>query len=266
MTTVITAQPQGVDHNQGQFRILYDNLFDKATSVIASSEDPDFPVENVYDWLPNDYFLPAASGAYTITCTFANTQTANCMAFYKQDLHSNGGSIQLQYWDGAAWQNATDIITPSSDAPRIVYFDAQTSTQWRYSIISTPAASIGVLFFGEYMGLEVGLWQGFTPPSLSRNNNYITNVAQNGSFIGRSIVSQAGAVKIGVEHMTFDFVENSWKPFINHIEKKSFFFSWNVANFPNDHSFAWSTDKKFTTSIQSHGRMKSTINARTISE
>lgn len=265
MTTVITAPvPSGSNVEQGQFRLLYDNLFDVATSVVASSEDVDFPVENAYDWLMSDFFKPASGGAYTITSTFSNVKTANCMALYNHDLHTNSGTIQLQYWDGAAWQNATDAIAPVNGEPKIIYFNAQSSTQWRFSIDSTQPSSIGVLFFGEYLGLELGVWQGFTPPRFSKNNNYITNVAQNGSFLGRSIVTQSGNISLKVEYMTMQWARDEWEPFIEHIELKPFFFSWNVANYPDEHAFAWSTDTSFNTSNQTFDRMESTIKMRVI--
>ena len=81
MTTVLTSQQGGANFNQNNFRILYDNFFDQADTVVASSEDGDFPIENAYDWLPYDFFKPSASGSYTVTCTFSNAKTVNCMAF-----------------------------------------------------------------------------------------------------------------------------------------------------------------------------------------
>ena len=260
--TTSTAQSTGL--GTGNFRLLYDNLFDTATSVVASSELAEFPIENISDWLPQDYFTPAASGAYTITCIFANAKTANCMAWYNQSLSDNSGTIQLQYWDGSAWQNASDNISPSNNDPRVVYFDAQASTQWRFNISSTPASSIGILFFGEYLGLELGIRNGFTPPRFSHNNNYVSNVAQNGNFIGRSIVSQSGVVSIPVEYMTDQWARDNWDSFTDHAELKPFFFTWDAVNYPNEHAFAWSTDKSFSTTNQTFNRMQSTIKARVI--
>tara|TARA_R110000850_G_scaffold213784_1_gene339777 strand:+ start:553 stop:993 length:441 start_codon:yes stop_codon:yes gene_type:complete len=145
-----------------------------------------------------------------------------------------------------------------------VYFTAQASTQWRFNIVSTPASSIGVLFFGEYLGLELGIRNGFTPPRFSSNNNYISNVSQNGNFIGRSIVSQSGNISIPVDYMTDQWARDNWETFITHAEKKPFFFSWNVADYPNEHAFAWSTDKAFSTKNQTFNRMQSTIKVRVI--
>lgn len=265
MTIVLPSSSNtGNETGSGNFRILYDNLFDKATSVIASSENSEFPIENVYDWLPQDFFAPSASGSYTITCTFSNVQTANCMALYNQNLSSNSGTIQLQYYDGSTWQNATDNISPSDNKPRIVYFDTQASTQWRFVVSSAPASYIGCLFFGEYMGLELGIRNGFVPPRFSHDNNMITNVAQNGNFIGRSIVSQTGNVNIPVEYMTDQWARDNWEAFIAHAELKPFFFTWDAVNYPNEHAFAWTTDKSFSTSNQTFNRMTSTIKARVI--
>lgn len=268
MTYVLTQPVEGVDYNQNQCRLLWDNLFDYATSVTASSEDSSFPVENAYDWLVSDFFAPATNGQYTITCVFSSSKTANSMAFYKTDLQDNGGTIKLQYLDtdGVTWVDATDNISPSDTAPRIEYFDSQSSTQWRFVISSNPASNIGMLWFGEYMALQIGVWQGFTPPKFARNNNYLTSVSQQGNFIGRSITHNAGSVSLPVEYATESWARSNWYPFIKHAEKKPFFMSWNVSSYPTESAFCWSDTKSFSMSNQTFDRMQETLKLRVLTE
>ncbi len=86
----------------GLCRLMYDNLREQGT-VVASSENPDFPVQNCFDWNTADYFQPAETGTITVTLTLSDAGTANYLAFYNQDLFLNAGSLRLQYWTGSAW-------------------------------------------------------------------------------------------------------------------------------------------------------------------
>jgi hypothetical protein len=266
MALTITSPVVGQDFSQDACRFLFDNLFDTATTVVASSEDPDFPVENVSDWLLTDFFAPAATGTYHITLTMPTTTNADCMAFFRQDLHLNAGSIVLQYWDGAAWQDATSTILPANDKPQIFYFDTISASMWRFEIDSTVIASIGALFVGEHMALEVGVWKGFTPPIFARNNNMITSMSQSGQFIGRSIVSNAGSLSLTAEFQSLGFMRDEWLPFIKHAELKPFFFTWNDDNFPLEDSFAWLDQTNTSASNQTFNRMSATIKMRVLTE
>jgi hypothetical protein len=236
--------------------------------VTASSENSEFPVENAYDWLLTDFFQPAASGQYTITCVYSTPVTADCMAFYGTDLDANGGTIKLQYLESdlVTWTDASNNITVTGTEPYVEYFTSQTSTQWRFVIDSTPVSSIGHLFFGEYMGLELGVWEGFTPPKFQRNNEYITNVSQSGNFIGRSIVYEAGIVNLAVDYMTMDWARSDWLPFIKHAEQKPFFFTWNNANYGTEHAFAWSNNTSFSASNRKRSFMQGSISMRVLTE
>lgn len=57
-------------------RIGYKNLLENG-AIVASSEDADFPVANIADWLPNDFFKPAASGTINIDLTLSGTDSAD---------------------------------------------------------------------------------------------------------------------------------------------------------------------------------------------
>ena len=248
MSIVLTGVPSN------NVRFGYENLLENGT-VIASSEDADFPVENCFDWITNDFFKPAAAGVVNIDLTLSAADGANYFAFYGTDLAANGGTIKLQYHDGSNYVDATSTITVSGTAPYMAFFDTKVATLWRVVINSTPISSIASISFGEYMALERGLWMGFTEPLLSRNTETIGNVSDGGVFLGRSIISRGFSTRANIEFMSNSFARNEWEQFVRHAEKKPFYFAWNINDYPNEAAFCWTPNGDIKPPRRTHKRL-----------
>ena len=223
-------------------RLGYENHMETATSVVASSEDAAFPVANCYDWLTCDFFKPAASGTVNIVVTLPAPASADYFAFYNQDLYSHSGTIKLQYWDGAAYQDCFSAISPVGNAPVFKVFPSKTSSLWRIVITSDAVFSLGVVSFGNQLILQHGMYLGWAPPSLARDTKLVTSTSDGGAFLGRSVIAKGIRTDLILQYATDSWVRTYWKAFVEHAEQKPFFFVPNIVDFPGEAALCWVQD------------------------
>ncbi|MBZ9674557.1 hypothetical protein [Mesorhizobium sp. ES1-1] len=219
-------------------RIGYQNLLELGT-VVASSEDAGFPVQNAYDWLTSDYFKPAASGTITLTLTLGAAKSADYFAFYGHDLYAHGGTIKLQYWNGSAYVDCFAAITPTDGAPRLVTFTAQTSTLFRVVITCTSVFAIAVISFGSALSLERGMYLNWTPPPFGRTTRLINSQSEGGAFLGRSIIAKGVKSSLEVRAASDTWMRSNWPAFVAHAEQKPFFFLPDNVGQPLECVFCW---------------------------
>lgn len=214
-------------------RIMYENLLVNGT-VTASDEDTNNPVENLFDYRTDDFFKQGSAGITNVDLTLTGSDSANYFAFYNSDLADNSGTIKLQYWNGSTYVDATSTITVTSAAPYVEFFDSKTSDKWRIVITSSAPSSVGLASFGEYLGIERGLYIGFTEPLLARETELLDNTTDGGNYIGQSLISKGVATNLNIEFASDDWVRQSWLPFVKHAETKPFWVSWDATNYATE--------------------------------
>ncbi|WP_442577867.1 hypothetical protein ACSBOB_20180 [Mesorhizobium sp. ASY16-5R] len=245
-------------------RLGYENLLENGT-VVASSADTDFPVENVYDWITSDYFKPATSGTINIDSTLSGAQSADYFAFYGHDLYAHGGTIKLQYHNGSGYVDCFSAITPTDNTPRLVTFSSQTATLWRIVITCTSVFSIAVVSFGRVLPLEYGMYLGWTPPRFGRKTKLVNSQSDGGAFLGRSIFSEGVKTKIEIQYASDSWMRANWPGFVAHAEQKPFFFLPDV-NLPLEGVFCWTEDDIPSPSHTHYGHMGVSIPIRGLVE
>ena len=231
-------------------RLAYENLLELGT-VTASSENAEFPVENCFDGNTADYFKPASGGTVNIDLTLSPGRTANYFAFYAQNLFQFGGSIKLQYHNGADYVDATSGISPSDNAPRILFFDDTTATQWRIVVTCSSVFSLGMVSFGEFLPLQHGMYRDWTPPVLGRANTLLNSVSDSGAFLGRSIIAKGIQTTVKLQYAADSWVRDEWLTFVKHAEQKPFWFAPNVDAYPNEVALCW-TDGDIPAPVHTH--------------
>jgi hypothetical protein len=234
MTTVII--PSGAGESQKPL-LCYQNLLE-AGDVVASSENASFPIENAYDWLPYDFFKPAASGVVNIDLTLPTNRVADYLAFYAQDVWGFGGTIRLLYHDGSGYVEACGIA-PSGPQPVVVPFTEVGSNMWRIEVSTSDVFSLGCISFGKRLELAHGTYLGQTPPQLARATRFINSVSDAGVFLGRSVLSQGVRRDLVLNYATDEFTRTQWLDFVKHAERKPFFFVPNSRDRLGECMFAW---------------------------
>lgn len=228
-----------VSAGSSKARIGYENLLETATSVAATTADASYPVANIFDWLTCDFFKPTGTGTTNITAMFAAPVTADYFAYYNQNLYSLGGSIKLQYWDGAAYQDCFTAISPADNSPQMKVFTSQTSNQWCIVVSCSSVFSLGCVSFGTHLALQYGMYLNWTPPVLARDTQFNTNTADAGAFLGRSVVSLGIKTNLILQYAADGWTRTYWPPFIKHAEQKPFFFMPNVGDYPSEAAYCW---------------------------
>lgn len=221
-------------------RLAYDNILESGT-VTASSENASYPVENCYNWLVVDSYKPAATGTHYITCVLDAPYTCDYFAFYGHTVHLTGGTLQLQYKDeDDVWQNASDVITPTNSAPRVITFTEKTATEWRVKLVTGDTIPlIAVLSIGKSVLTPYGVYLGYSDPKFSRANKFINSVSEGGNFLGRSIYARGFAGQLILQYASRTFINDYWMDFVLHAEQKPFFYVWNTDDYPNDAAYCW---------------------------
>lgn len=220
-------------------RILYENHMANATSIVASSEAAGYPVANIADYIPTDYFRSAASGTINITVTMPAPVTADCFAIFNQDLFKGAGTFKLQYYNGSIYVDCFTAVTPTDNTPDVVTFPSQTATLWRIVLTSSQVVNLGIAYFGRKLDLPYGNYLNASPPSLARSTDVLNSVADAGSFLGRSIVARGIKSTLTLQYATETYVRASWLPFMKHMEEKPFFFQPYVEQNEADVAFCW---------------------------
>ena len=82
----------------GVARFCYQNLFETASSVTATSEDTGFTKENAYDWRTDDFWKPTAAspGTWTLTADMGSATAADYGGIYAHNLHTVGATVLLE--------------------------------------------------------------------------------------------------------------------------------------------------------------------------
>ncbi len=220
----------------------YDNLLsDPDATVTVSSEDADFPMENAYDWNATTFWKPTASGDSWIRASFAEARLVNSIGLFAHDLGTNGGSFKLQYSTngGSSWVDVTLPHAPESTECVYKRFIPILAADWRVLFTSTPASSIGVLYFGVDFELEHGDWTGNSSPKMARDTKVTNVTSERGTLLGRSLISQGSTFKVQPAFMSEAFVDDTWYPFVIHAEQKPFFYAWNIDERPSESAFCW---------------------------
>ena len=243
-------------------RLGYENLLEAGTFV-ASSEDASFPVANVADWRPSDFFKPTSvASAVNITLTLAGSRSADYFGFYNHNLHLTGGTIKLQYWNGSSWVDCFSAITPTDNSPRFISFTSRTSTQWRVVITATSIFSIAVISFGAQLALEYGMYLNWTTPVMGRDTKVLNSQAENGNFLGRSLISKGVKSSIILQGASDTWIRANWMTFIRHAEQKPFFFLPDLTSNPLEAAFCWTDGEIPPPTHTNYGFMGATIPIR----
>lgn len=247
-------------------RIGYQNLMESATSVVPTSVNADFPVENLWDWLTSDFYKPTGTGTTDIVITMPAPVSADYFAFYNQNLFSLSGTIKLQWWNGSAYVDCFSAISPADNSPQMVSFASQTSDKWRVVISCASVFSLGCVSFGAQLALEHGMYLNWTPPKFGRSTQLVTSKADGGAFLGRSVIAKGVSTELILQYASDTWMRANWIDFVEHAEKKPFFFVPDIANHPSEAVYCWVEDNIPAPVHTNYGFMGATIPIRGLVE
>ena len=221
-------------------------LYDQKLPLTGLIDDPagnpaevGFEADNAANWLTHNAWKPQNTGNGGFKATI--TSTVNAFAIFGHDIGTNGGTVVLQYWDGALWQDIFTPVSPSSTEVIIKLFPDQASSnnEFRVLVNSNPVSQIAVCFIGDKTELDKALQLPLQLPTLGAKPVVYEGVKSNAEFVGRIKLFDLKEANIGQQFVDPDDIRNIWRPFILHASKKPFFYSWNDTNFPAEGAYVW---------------------------
>ena len=237
--TVLRAPEQVHDAYVG-----WNNLGEGAT-ITTDSEAVGFDAANVADYFTWDFWKPSTGGTHYIEFQLAAAMPCDYVSVYAQDVHEQGGTVKLQYWNGAAFVDAASFV-PDNAAPIFLLFNEVISDRFRIEVTAANPALLGVAMFGKSMIVPHGLKQGFASPHNAQLYRDVTNESETGNFLGRSVRKEAVEFSFGTELLEYDWFISDWRPFLRHAERKPFFFKWSNTTYTNESVWCWLSNRVST--------------------
>jgi len=225
------------DQNNRKPMVLWRNRMQLGT-ITASSETADGAAENAIDDLTWDFWTPNALAA-TFAVVISSPAELDCAAIVAHTLGTNGNTVQVQYWDGAAWETVSTIV-PDDDSPILAIWEPVESDEWRFRISGGTEPNIGVLMLGERLIFPTGILEGYVALHHAKRYDLMNSTSIGGQFLGNR-VNRVGAETT----VTFGMIERSWvdgamRNFETHYnEGKPFYYAGSPSDMEKDHGYCW---------------------------
>lgn len=226
----------GGDEPLTHARILHSNNWLTGGTITASSTDSDYFEEGPDNSLTYEKWKPNSLAA-TWEYDHGTAAECDCCCIAAHTIGTNGNTLRVQYYDGAAWQNliAGTIIT--TDAPIMVLFEPETRQQWRIRVANETAPTIGVVKFGKALQMQRALFGGHSPVNTARQVVLNTNKSETGEYLGRTVKRTMASTTYEWSHLTTQWVRDNWRDFQRAIEDEPFFIAWRPGD-NNDVAYA----------------------------
>lgn len=192
-----------------------------ASGFFADAPDNSLTFEK---WKPDA--LPA-----TWELDLGSAQDVDYCAIAAHTMGTNGNTLEVQYYDGAAWQDMTPATAIADNMPVFCIFATENAQRFRIRVSNGTAPTIGVVRFGEAMQMDAPLLGGHSPLDYSRMTESRSAYSMSGEFVGRSIQRQWLDTSFNWTHLSKTWIEANWKSFQKGAETDPFFIAWRPQDF-----------------------------------
>lgn len=180
------------------------------------------------------------TGASTLTVTLGAAEPADLCMIAAHDLFTQGESLTLEYYNGAAWVELAEI-TPTSNHPFMILFPRVSAAQWRVSV--SGACSIGVVWIGPRMIIPGGIVPGYAEVWASRSITKLGGGSRRGHWLGQRVESVTAELSAEFMPVPYGFALNDLAVFREHYnEGRAFVWASAPDVFRQDCAYAWAVD------------------------
>ena len=215
--------------------IAYDNAI---SSVFLDVDDnPSSPIRNTQDTYTYTAYRYAGASATTIVINCVMSRAPDYVAIACHNFDTAAGVITVETTGGSAKFLANDR------APIIVHTgQGDTAGQAIITIADAqPGLQIGVITAGTLLQMQRTAYQGFTPPSLNRNQERIGSVSDTGQYLGQLVTRTMYEASPSWDDLTPGWYRDNIEPFALATSSRPFVIAWRPADFPNDLVYGWRT-------------------------
>lgn len=224
----------------GHARIGYDN-FVKGSTVTATSEVSGFPADAVALSMTYERWQPSAMPA-TLSIDAGSASDADYIGIAAHTLGSTGATVAIEYsTDNMSW-TTVETISPADDSAIMVLFTSVQAQYWRLVISGTTAPQIGVVYIGQVLAMQRGIYGGHSPGKLSRQTTIRPTRSEGGQWLGRSVIRQGYSESYSWDNLTATWYRDNFDPFVEAAIQYPFFVAWQPLRHPSEVLYAWTSD------------------------
>lgn len=166
-------------------------------------------------------------------------QTVNYVGIAAHTIGSSGGTVGVEFWDGADWTLVAETTPEDNSAILFLFEDVEDGEIWRLTLTGPAAPRVGVVYAGKTLDMERPLYGGHSPINLSRQTVYANNVSERGQWLGRSIVRSGSATSLSWDHLTPGWYRAQFDPLVVHLRKEPAFVAWRPIKWPDGVAYVW---------------------------
>jgi len=238
--SLILSTPPTAVISASKFAHIGYESFVTADNITASSQTAGFPSSSLANPLTFEKWKPTTLSS-TITVDAGTAVTANYIGIAAHTFATDRAVITIETSiDNLIWTEIIDA-SPGDNKPIMVVFGDVSSRYWRISIEALSIPSIGVLYIGESLIMQRGIYGGHTPITMGRNSKVIRNKTEGGQFAGVSIINEGVEGKFSWSNLTATWYRNNFDPFVVAARSKPFFIAWRPGEYPDEIGYVWAT-------------------------
>ena len=212
-----------------------------AENMLTSSGDAaGFPVETLANPLTAERWKATTADSEILIDAGAPVK-ADYIGMASHNFATQNATLTIEYSNDAASWNLITSHFSADNKPIMVIFNEIESQYWRISISADSPVFLGVLYIGQLLLMERGIYGGHTPITMGRNTRRIQNKTEGGQFAGISIIREGVSTSINFQHMDANWYRANFEPFVIAARGKPFFWAWRNQEFPAEVGYVWTT-------------------------
>lgn len=234
---LLTANPLPATSNfpLNYARIGYDSTLVNGS---ASATSDDLGSSNLLTPSTYDKWRPIDNASATLT---GGSQQCNYVGIAAHNLGTLGTNLKVEVADGGSPTTIYDQLV-TSDKAFTIRFTASTYccvTLTLSGATGPTTTEIGVVFLGLELEMMRPIYTGVKPSVLSADDKMTPQMTDGGQFVGKQIVRQGFETSADFQHLTYEWYESEFQPFVEHAKTRPYFWAWNLLEHPNDIIYGW---------------------------
>ena len=231
------------------------NITSLNPNTLGTVEDPNYPTINLANTSTDQRFQQLTAGEdIAIDISLNGTQNVDYVGIAGHNFGTLARSLRVYgatTVDGSGdpvYSAITQEVIPGNDSPLLWRFASAAYLAIRViaqTTLSTPATDVAyaaVLYVGELLVLERKIQVAFTPITMGRKADVITNVSERGRFLGRTVIGSWRETRAAIGFMSPDWYRENMDPFVENSITEPFFFAWAPVSWPLEVGYVWTMD------------------------
>lgn len=235
--------------------IGYKNIVSSDT-LVADEQDPNFPVENLFNPTTNQLWKGLTASTQYLTVTADGADTHDYIGIVGHNFHSQAIAASVEVDSGSGFEEVVTPSIPGTDGPLIFRYTGQTGSAIRLKMAAGDAPpEMAVIFVGKLLVLQRRIYVGHTPINYARETEIMGGRSMRGHYLGQVLLGQYLANSVDISNMTPDWYRAYMDPFVKACRNQPFFFAWRPSQYPDEVGYCWFTNTPKPQNQRSNGMM-----------